>query len=86
MPSFCEQLQARVDAVDSLICVGLDPHIKVFGHTAPVARFFLFLLPVLSTPQNVFMHATVSNLNLGVMAGAIRSYALSCVRVLQRVD
>lgn len=27
MPSFFDLLEARVKAVDSLLCVGLDPHI-----------------------------------------------------------
>lgn len=30
-PSFFQQLQARVDAVDSLLCVGLDPHVADLG-------------------------------------------------------
>ena len=36
-PSFFAQLQARVDAVDSLLCVGLDPHVADLGD-APTAQ------------------------------------------------
>jgi uridine monophosphate synthetase len=37
MSSFARQLQSRVDAVDSLLCVGLDPHSAELTESTPTA-------------------------------------------------